>query len=146
MMRRIGFVLLALVLAPPAASAAAAGGLAVQDAWIRVLLKTLPAAGYFTLHNGTDRPVRLVGAQAPDFGKVMLHQSVEKGGQEKMVHVDGVDVPPGQDLSFAPGGYHIMLMQAKRQLHPGDKEPVTLIFADGGRLEVDFTARGPSGQ
>lgn len=53
---------------------------------------------------------------------------------------------PGADVAFTLGGYHIMLMNAKKHLEPGDQLPVTLIFADGQRLKQSFDVRSATGQ
>ena len=48
-----------------------------------------------------------------------------------MQPVQQVAIPPHRSLSFAAGGYHIMLEHATRSLQPGDRVSMTLRFADG---------------
>lgn len=115
----------------------------VDDAWIRWLPAGLPAGGYMSLHNDSARPVALVGASSPDYAEVMLHHSVMENGTMHMLPVDKVEVPAHGELQFKPGGYHIMLMQARHEVHPGDQVPVILRFADGGQLRVSFEVRKP---
>lgn len=120
---------------------AATSPLDLSGGWIRLLPGQLPAGGYFTLHNSSDHPVRLVGATSPDYGNVMLHHSAESGGQSRMVMVDSVPVPAHGTLKFAPGGYHLMLTQPKTTLKAGGKVPVTLRFNDGETLTAPFALR-----
>lgn len=120
--------------------------LTVTGGWVRLLPGNLPQGGYFTLHNGGDKTVTLVGASAPGYGKVMLHKTIHENGVDRMVHVESIDVKPGDSLTFAPGGYHIMLMQPHNDLKPGDKLPVTLLFGDGDKLTVDFDVRSATGE
>ncbi len=119
--------------------------LAISEAWIRLLPGDSPSGGYFVIHNDSAVNRTIVGAEAEDFQAVMLHQSVEQNGLSTMVHVDKVVVPAHGDVSFEPGGYHLMLMGPKRPLNPGDSERVTLHFADTTQLPVAFELRNAAG-
>jgi copper(I)-binding protein len=129
-----------------AAAAAAAPGLAVSDGWFRALPGTLPSGGYFTLRNSGAKKMVLTGADSPACGTLMLHKSQSKGGLAAMDMVSSVDLPPGGGVSFAPGGYHLMCMDAKPVLKIGATVPVTLTFQDGGRLTANFAVRNAAGK
>ncbi|HEX5420866.1 MAG TPA: copper chaperone PCu(A)C [Gammaproteobacteria bacterium] len=116
----------------------------MSDAWVRLLPDDLPAAGYFVIHNDTDRELELVGAAAPDFAQVGLHRSVEQKGMQGMAPVAAVKVPAHAEMEFKPGGYHLMLMQAGRKPAADGAERITLRFADGTQIPVDFAVRGPA--
>jgi copper(I)-binding protein len=118
----------------------------VQDAWIRALPGTLPSGGYFTLHNDGKTTQTLVSAASPACGMLMLHVSENKGGMSAMRDVTGVDVAPGAILRFAPGGYHLMCMDATPAIKPGASVPVILGFKDGGKLTVNFAVRNAAGK
>lgn len=136
-MRRILGALLFAVCLP-----ALAGGRAeVSDAWLRYIPGGAPAAGYFTLANRGDAPLSLVGAECPDFGRVMIHRTIERGGISTMRPVRELTVAPGKSVEFAPGGYHLMLMRPAHPLRPGGRLPVTLRFADGSSLAVEFVVK-----
>jgi copper(I)-binding protein len=123
---------------PPAA--------AISDARIRWLPGDLPMAGYFSITSHASTPLQLVGGASPVFGHVMLHRSLHKGSEARMVHVEALDLAPGQTVVFKPGGYHLMLMHRKRALQPGEEVPVTLRFGDGETLEVPFRVEGARGE
>jgi hypothetical protein len=144
MMKRLLFsiLLLGVVMAAQAGPPAAA----VSDARIRWLPGDLPLAGYFVITSHASGPLQLVAAASPAFGHVMMHRSVHEGGVERMVHVDGVDIAPGQAVAFAPGGYHLMLMHRKQPLKVGDEVPITLQLSDGQTLEVPFRVEGAQDQ
>ena len=95
--------------APPAS--AAPKGVTIEKPWIRLIIKARPAAGYFTLHNDSDKAVTLTGASSSACGLVMLHQWKEENGVEKMLPVKSITVQPHGTLTFAPGGYHLMCMK-----------------------------------
>jgi periplasmic copper chaperone A len=110
-------------------------------AWIRLLPAGLPAGGYVQLHNDGDQPAVIQGARSPRYAQVMLHESTTAGGMGRMKRVDQLTVPAHGEVRFAPGGYHLMLMQAATPVAAGQSVPVTLDFADGSHLQVDFLAR-----
>lgn len=133
--------------APPStadADAAAdpvATGLQADDAWIRLLPGELPAGGYVVLRNDGDAPRRLVGADSADYGRIMLHQSMDAGGMSRMRAVDGIEVPAHGRVALQPGGYHLMLMAPKASPEPGQSLTLRLRFDDGSHLDVPFAVR-----
>ncbi|MGH7116601.1 MAG: copper chaperone PCu(A)C [Stellaceae bacterium] len=133
-------------LAAGAAARAGEGGLALESPWFRLVLPSLPAAGYFTLSNPTGEAHTLVGAASPACGMLMLHRSTSEGGQERMAMVQSVSVPAHGKVSFAPGGYHLMCTSPSPQMRPGRSVPVTLRFADGGSLTATFPVRNATGK
>lgn len=121
-------------------SVACAGGLTVADATIPLAPPGAMAhAAYFTLTNegGTDR--ELIGVAADGYAVVHLHRSEEKDGIATMSAVDLIRLAPGQSVTFAPGGLHVMLMRPEAALHAGDSVTLTLEFANGERLSVPAT-------
>ena len=117
-------------------------GVSAIDAWIRWLPANIPSGAYLTLTNTGSAPRVLVGAVSPDFGEVSFHLTHTVDGMSEMSAVGALTINPRSTLQFAPGGYHIMLMQPLRTLHPGDHVPITLRFADGSSLQVSFAVRG----
>jgi len=67
---------LGAVLVAGTAAQAADSGVKVSDPWMRLVVPSRPAAGYFTLSNDTTKAQVLVGAASPACGMLMLHQSV----------------------------------------------------------------------
>ncbi len=121
-----------------------ASAIRVEQAWIRWLPAGLPAGGYVTLTNGSDHAIVLVGAASPDYNQVQLHRSVMQGGLSKMVPVAAISIPAHSTLDFVALGYHLMLMNPRVSLSPGDHVPIELRFADGRFLVATFDLRPPS--
>jgi copper(I)-binding protein len=113
---------------------------------MRFILPSRPAAGYFTLNNDTDKAFTLTGAVSPDCGTLMLHQTLQQNGQDRMVPAKSIPVPAHGKVVFAPGGYHLMCMSPAAALRPDKTVPVTLRFADGSTVTVRFPVRGATGQ
>jgi hypothetical protein len=130
-----------LILASPAHAAPV-----VSNGWIRILPAGLPAAGYFDLHNGSDKVISLTGAASPACGMLMLHKSEDVGGTMRMEEVASIEVAPGATLKFAPGGYHLMCMPPSAGLKPGGHVAVTLDFADGAKVTSEFVIRNATGK
>ena len=113
----------------------------VEDAWIRWLPAGLPAGGYATLTNMGEKPLDLIAASSPAYAEVSIHRSVEQGGTISMEPVQRITIRAHATVDFAAKGYHLMLMQAKQPLKPGDRVPMTLRFSDGVELTVPFEVR-----
>ena len=84
--------------------------------------------------------VRLVGVASTVAGTVEIHNMTMTNGVMKMFAVEGIDVPAGQTVKLAPGGYHVMFMGLKQQMKPGDKVPLDLLLetADKKRETVSL--------
>jgi hypothetical protein len=139
----IGIILLLLI---AAVCEVRAEELTVSNAWMRALPSSVPSGGYFTLHNGENRDVILIGADSPACGMLMLHKSSDMGGMSEMNEVADVKVAAGSSIAFAPGGLHLMCMDVTAALKPGGKVPVTLIFDGDRKLTVQFAVRNAMGK
>jgi len=109
----------------------------VAGGWVREgPPHAMALAAYLRLRNPGPEPRHLVGVSSPQFSGAMMHATVIEGGIARMRHLDGLDIPGAGEVSFAPGGRHIMLMGPRRELHVGDHIELILKFADGLLLEV----------
>jgi periplasmic copper chaperone A len=138
--RRLAVAMVVLLLGVTAE--AATTGVTVEKPWMRFIIKSRPAAGYFTLKNDTGSAIDLVGAASSACGMMMLHQSEEVNGVEKMLTVERISVPAHGSVSFAPGGYHLMCMSPGDAVTVGADVPVTLKFADGSTITAEFPVKG----
>jgi len=75
----------------------------------------------------------------------MLHRSLNDNGQERMEMVDSVAVPAHGQVTFEPGGYHLMCMSPTADVARGRSVSVTLRFKDGSSLVASFPVRGATG-
>lgn len=144
--------LAAATAAPPLAWAGdyKLGALTIRQPWSRPAQAGMNGVGFFTLVNAGKTPLTLKSVETPAAGKVEIHQSAMAGGVMTMRRQDaGVVVPAGGQVAFAPGGYHLMLLSLKAAQNVGQKVPVTLVFDNGRRAQVDLTvqlAPPPGGQ
>ena len=121
----------------------------VSEAWIRALPGDLPAAGYARVANRGSSAVTLIGIETPDYATAMMHESRAERGMDRMLPLERLVIAPHASVAFAPGGYHIMLMQPQRALAVGARVMVTLrftgVFKGVQTLAVPFEVRGPAG-
>ncbi|CAB3764653.1 hypothetical protein GQ57_17815 [Burkholderia sp. MSh2] len=125
------------------AHAAPAQSVTVSDCWIRSMPGKLPSGGYFNLKNSSANPIDLTDVDSDAFGMAMLHQTQSNGSTSNMVMVDKATVPANGTLSFAPGGYHVMLEQPKHPLKVGTTVPLTLTFGDGEKITAQCAVKAP---
>lgn len=111
-------------------------------AWIRLLPAKLPAGGYLSLQNTGTADAMLVAAHSSAYGMIMLHQSTaNRAGISDMAALGRLAIPAHGKVALAPGGYHLMLEKPAREFKPGDTVSITLDFADGSQLPVQFLVR-----
>jgi copper(I)-binding protein len=127
-----------------ALGAAGSATIQVTDAWIRWLPGSLPSGGYLTVTNAGDHAVSLIAASCADYGSVSLHRSRQQGGVASMIPVNALTIPAHSTLAFEAQGYHLMLEQAKQPIKPGDRITITLQFASGPAIPVQFEVRAPA--
>ena len=143
----IAFVTALLLSAPTSADAS---DIAIRDAWSRATPKGAQVgAGYFTIENRGNSADRLLSASASIAGKVEIHEMLNAGGLMRMRPVkEGLIIPAGGRLAFAPGGSHIMFLELKTPFVEGDQVRVSLEFEKAGKMNASFEvgsigAKGP---
>lgn len=151
MSRLFAIALTAAVLAAPLAQAAdyKQGVVSVRQPWSRPAQAGMNGVGFMTIANTGKTPVTLKRAESPAAGEVEIHQSAMAGGVMTMRRQDeGVVIPAGGQVAFAPGGYHFMLLNLKAAQAPGQKVPVTLVFGNGRKLRIELAVQltPPPGQ
>ncbi|MGZ5183132.1 MAG: copper chaperone PCu(A)C [Ramlibacter sp.] len=127
--------LLALALAG-LVSLPALAQVSVGDPWVRATVPQQKVGGAF-MQLSSAKPAKLVGVKTPVAGRVELHQMAMEGQTMRMRAVDSIDLPAGQTVNLASGGYHVMLFDLQRQLKEGEQVPLTLTVVDGtGKRET----------
>lgn len=110
--------------------------LLIKDAWVRKPQGADVAAVYLNLSNTSARPVIVIGVRSPVAAHSMIHESSLTNGQARMRVRASLVIAPGQTVSFAPGGLHIMLSGLRQNVAVGQNVPLILLLADGGQLAV----------
>ncbi|MFC3695072.1 copper chaperone PCu(A)C [Chenggangzhangella methanolivorans] len=121
------------------------GKLMIGHPWSRATVPGVKVAGgYFTIMNHGDKPDRLVAVSVPFAERAEMHESSVEDGVAKMREIEGgVEVKPGETVSFAPGGKHLMFVGLKTALTKGEKVKGELTFETAGKVEVEFAVEAP---
>jgi copper(I)-binding protein len=99
----------------------------VKNAWVRATVGPQKTTGAF-LQIETKNEVNLVKVESKAAGMVEIHEMQMDGGVMKMREVEKVNCPAGKVTELSPGGFHIMLMNLKKQAKEGDQIPLILSF------------------
>lgn len=153
--RLAGYALAILVAAPvfaPAAVAADAadigvGTLKIENAFARPTPGGANVAvGYLTIINGGSTPDRFVSATSDISAKTQIHEmKMDNGVMEMRELPNGLPIPAGATVKLQPGGDHIMFVDLKRPVKPGDVIHTTLTFEKAGKVDVPFKAAASMG-
>jgi periplasmic copper chaperone A len=139
----------------------------VTDVWARPGTTGGNSAMYMTITGGSEEDqLTKVTISSDVVGTVELHETTKGGSSTSMVEgssdmstttstamgetttamgggmmgmqpVKEITIPAGGTVTLEPGGYHVMLMDLKKDLKAGDTIPATLTFGSG---DVDVTA------
>jgi copper(I)-binding protein len=127
---------------PVAVQAQQGNALQFAHAWIRTAPPASPVmAGYLQIRNPTALEMKIESVASDAFGSAELHEMREVNGVMRMRALRDLRLLPDSEVSLAPGGMHLMLMQPVRELSAGDMVAVTFVLANGGRQDVEFEVR-----
>lgn len=119
----------------------------VTKAWIAEAPPTATVlAGYMTLENVSNQKVVLTAVSSQDFEKVEIHETVIKEDKVSMVAHETLIIPVKETIILKPGGFHLMLIGAKRPLKVGDKAEIALKFQDDSVQLVDMAVKKRSAE
>jgi len=130
-----------LTLAASVAHVQAQAQVSVDKPWVRATVAQQKSTGaFFQLQAAADS--RLVEVKSGVAGVVEIHEMAMQGDTMRMRAVPGLDLPAGKLVELKPGGYHVMLMDLKQQIKPGEAVPLTLVFEskDKKRQSVEVKA------
>ena len=136
-------IILAAAVLAAVPALAQAQSIQVEHPWARATAPNAKAGGVFMTLTDSGAPDKRIAAASPVAGMAEVHRTVEENGVMKMLPVDAIDLAPGNKVTLAPGGYHVMLMDLKHQLKQGDTFPITLTFAKAAPITVTVTVEAP---
>lgn len=102
----------------------------VENAWVRAS-NAHTAAVFLELYNDTDIDAFLGMAMSDRCTHTELHDHIQEGHVFRMRPVPRISIPARSQVSLAPGGKHIMLLNLCHPLREGDLVLVTLRYEDG---------------
>jgi len=125
--------------------ASASAQIEVREAWSRATPPGHPTgAVYFELVNDARRGNALVGVSTDRAPRSELHQTLEDGGNSRMVHTPRVRIPAEGRVTFEPGGRHVMLMGLDTALAEGESYSIRLELEEGDAIPVEVDVLAPT--
>jgi periplasmic copper chaperone A len=130
------------------AALAVAAMLMVSDAWSRPAIGT--GVVYMRVNNRGDVADRLDAARTPVARVVEIHESMDESksmpgmkmtGVMSMQRVSALTIPAHGSVTLSPGGYHLMAIDLRHDLHPNTQFPLQLHFARAGWTTVTVKVR-----
>ena len=123
--------------------AASVGDLEIHHAWARAGARTAKAgAAFLSVVSMSGEADRLVSASSAAAEIVELHTHLNDNGVMRMRQVEAIDIPAGEEVHLAPGGFHIMLIGLTRQLVEGESLDIELVFERAGPVELTVPVMG----
>jgi copper(I)-binding protein len=122
------------------------GGYEVNQAWSRPVAAGTNGAGYMSITNHAKTADTLKSVETPVARKVEIHTTTMTNGVMSMKRRDaGLPIGAGETVTFSPGGNHLMLIGMTSATKAGDQIPLTLVFASGTRIKMNFlVGNGPT--
>ena len=119
------------------------GKLEVKDGWVRPAGKGMNTAFYFKAINNSDKADTLLSVKSDVAKMVQMHETFSKNGMMGMRQVKAIPIKSKSTLEFKPGGYHVMVMNLKKDLKKGSLAEFTLHFKYAGDVTVKAPVKMP---
>jgi copper(I)-binding protein len=104
---------------------AASAQVDVKGAWARPAVAGQSGTGAF-MQLRSSEGARVLGAASAVAGVVEIHEMKMDGNVMRMRAMPTLELPAGKPVELRPGGLHVMLMDLKRVLQPGEKFTIEL--------------------
>lgn len=141
-------VAIAFLIGPHTPALAADAVISVSKPWVRATVAGQSVAGAYMDITAKDTAA-LVGAASPVAARAELHTMTMDGGVMRMRPLAKLELPAGKTVNLKPGGFHLMLIDIRRELKAGERVPLTLTVQDahGARstLKIDAEVRAAAG-
>jgi hypothetical protein len=136
----VAFFLAQLSVAPSLAADYDVGSIHIAQPWSRATPKgATSGAGYMTITNRGTTPDRVSCVSSDASAQCQIHSMTMEGGVMKMRPVeDGLEIKPGETITLAPMGFHMMLATLKHPLEAGQTVKATLKFDKAGTVDVEY--------
>ncbi|HEY8576126.1 MAG TPA: copper chaperone PCu(A)C [Devosia sp.] len=120
------------------------GPINISKPFTRATLPNAPVGGgFFTIENTGTEADRLVSATSTIAKDTQIHEMALQGDVMKMRKLpDGLEIPAGETVALAPGGFHLMFMGINQPLVEGETVSITLTFEKAGTVELELPVLG----
>ena len=114
----------------------------ITDNWVRAAAEGQEVgAAYMTITSASDTSLIKVESSVSD--SVEIHSMSMENGVMKMRMLEQLDLKANTPNKLAPGGFHLMLFDLKKQLKAGETVSFTLHFKNQDNKESLVTLNSP---
>ena len=128
---------------PKEVPAATLGSLQIVKPWARSSSSRPDIAGGFMTVVNEGEADRLVSASCASASSVEIQAIRVKGPVLEMRKIESLAIPPANQQTLKPRGYHLLMNGLASPLAAGGKLPITLVFETAGSVTVDFAVEAP---
>ena len=111
-------------------------GIEVHEVWMRPVQQGENSAVYFVLHNHSSEADELIGISSDAAAAVEMHESQMSGDVMQMHPIQSIALEPDAEVTFEPGGFHVMLVGMEKELKVGDQIEIILHFQNSADLPL----------
>ena len=116
-------------------------GIEVHSAWMRPAAKGENGGVYFELHNHGTTPDELTGVSSDVAVVAEIHESKLEGDVMTMNMLSSLPLEANADITFEPGGLHVMLIDLRQDFKVDDEFMVTLHFKNSEDITFHVLVR-----
>lgn len=114
----------------------------IKDAWLRPAAKEMNSALYFKIINNSDKSDTLYKISSDIAELLQMHETYNKGNDMMgMREVENVVVKSHSTFEFKPMGYHVMLINLRKDIKSGDEVEASLYFKNAGKIKINISAK-----
>jgi periplasmic copper chaperone A len=116
------------------------GSIHISQPWSRATPKgASTGAAYMTVTNNGKTPDRVNCVSSDASAECQIHSMTMNNGVMEMRPVEGgLEIKPGETVTLKPGSFHMMLLNLKHPLEPGNTMKATLKFDSAGTVDVEY--------
>jgi copper(I)-binding protein len=110
----------------------------IKDVWARPAAKHANSAMYFRINNNGDIPDTLISAKSKSADLTQVHETYKReNNQMGMRELKFIAIPQKSVVELRPGGFHIMLLDMKKDYKIGDLIKAAVKFKNVGTIKVN---------
>jgi periplasmic copper chaperone A len=130
---------LAIVFLLGGCAAPAKEGIEVREAWARPAAQGENGAVYFVIRSSEADEITGISSEVAEAAE--MHESMMNGDVMEMHQLQSVPIGAGEQVTFEPGGMHIMLVSLKQDVKVGDEIEIILHFKNYQDIQVSVPVR-----
>jgi hypothetical protein len=109
----------------------------IKDVWARPAAKHANSALYFSIYNDGETPDTLIGAKSKSADITEVHETFKReNNQMGMRAVKFIAIPAKSIVELKPGGFHVMLIDMKKDYKSGDFIKAIIKLKNAGKVTI----------